>query len=158
MNGTMTLIFKKKELINELTSLFIQNAKTFKGLYGGFYLISIEKNKTPLKVLNEFYQRISFIPNSNEVCSLLTPVLFRDKISDKSLQKLIVIIFLAMDKANIHGSAVNSVLKLTSKNVLHYQDWSGEKLYVDDQIRVYSPAWYQNGVLIEEGVCTIVSN
>lgn len=48
-------------------------------------------------------------------------------------------------------------LVLTESNAADYVEWDGNELSPEDEIEVITPAWYQNGKLLEQGQCRIVS-
>ena len=50
-----------------------------------------------------------------------------------------------------------ATLVLTESSAGAYVEWNGEELYPDDEIEIITPAWYQNGKLLEQGQCKVKS-
>lgn len=155
MKGTFLLIFKKKKLLKKLTELFSKEAKKFNGLYNGIERICNGQNKNNFKALDEFYQRVSYLSGYEELIKLMGALLPTSSQSEKNLRKLSKIIINAAIASGISHKQADEVITLTRENVLHYQDWNGGEIYEDDKVKIISPAWYQEGKLLEHGFCTL---
>lgn len=156
MKALFILFFKKKKLIHELTQLFTKDAKKFNGLYKGFYQVAVDKNEKKVKALDEFYKRLSYLTDYEELTEILSVFFPTADKSFKRLAKLSVIILDAVNAANIYCSKKDEVITLTNENASDYQDWDGEDIFEGDTVKIVSPAWYQEGILLEQGYCTLV--
>lgn len=66
---------------------------------------------------------------------------------------------LLMDAAAAAGITKEeaTTLVLTETNADAHVEWDGNDLYPDDVIEIITPAWYQNGKLLEQGQCKVTS-
>lgn len=153
MGKTLLLVFKKKKLAESLTELFINEAATYNGLYSGIDRIARGQNRKNLRALDEFYKRTGYKKECSEASKLMKPLFPIEKLSEKQLTSFCGVLEYAMRCAGISHSSENQTVALTKDNVMHYQDWNGGELYVGDTVRIVSPAWYQNGKILEKGYC-----
>ena len=151
---TLILLFKKRKITDSLTVLFSTNAQKFNGLYNGIFRIANEQNKKNFKPLDEFYQRLCYLPDFSDLAKQLSPFFPTSSQSEKQLFSFCKMLLDSMKSACIFHTLQNETVLLTRENVMHYEDWNGKELYVDDTVKIVSPAWYQEGHIIEKGYCT----
>lgn len=151
---TFILLFKKRKITDNLTILFTNNAATFNGLYNGIYRIATEQNKKNFKPLDEFYQRMCYLTEYSDLAKQLSPFFPTSVQSEKQLLSFCKILLSSMKSACIFHTEKSDTVILTKDNVMHYEDWDGNELYVDDTVKIISPAWYQEGHILEKGYCT----
>ncbi|MBO4468698.1 MAG: hypothetical protein J5766_05295 [Clostridia bacterium] len=149
---------KKNKLIKSLTKLFCENANRFNGVYNGVYKILCGENKKNTKVLDEFYERVSFVAGYEELSKVLKKNYPTSQLTPKKLKEFNSIFSKAIENAGISHTYKDEVIVLTVNNVLHYQEWDDQELYVDTKVKIIFPAWYQNDNLIEKGYCTMINH
>lgn len=144
----------EERFIGEWTAAFMESARTFNGLYQGLQRVVDGKAKKPEKVLREWCARTRYKweqqPPSQLCEELIVPLLGGG--DQEAFVKWSGLLLQAASAAGI-ARGVRGKLTLTENNVNDYTDWEGETLYVDDEVEVLFPAWYQKGVLLEQGSC-----
>lgn len=144
----------EERFAKEWTAAFTESAPTFNGLYQGLQRIVDGKAKKPEKVLREWCARTRYKWEQqppSELCEeLIVPVL--DSGNREAFVKWSRLLLEAAAAAGIARGAQGK-LTLDENNVNDYTDWDGETLYVEDKVEIMYPAWYQNGVLLEQGSC-----
>ncbi len=70
----------------------------------------------------------------------------------ENLTKWACLLLDAAAAAGIRNEAAET-LSLTNENADAYVEWDGNNLYPEDEIEVITPAWYQNGRVLEQGQC-----
>jgi len=151
----LTLFFQKNKIKNGLIYAFQEKAGDFKGLYNGINRIISGDGKSNYKPVEEFFHRLERIPECDQVCGILKQFFPLSGQSPKTVSSLCSIIGESMYEAGVYHDEVGSVIALTEKNALHYQEMNGGELYVGDRVRVISPAWYGGNTLLETGHCEI---
>ena len=127
------------------------HAKIYNGLLTGVWKVSEGNSKRAEAVIGEWYHRTqNCIPDSS-MNRLIDKVLNCDPNGRILIAKSILS---AAKKAGIEKED-SDFLILTEKNMLAYTEWNGNELYEGDKVKVISPAWYQNGNIIEQGHCEI---
>lgn len=48
-------------------------------------------------------------------------------------------------------------LVLDEKNANSFTELNGEELYVGDTVEILESAWYQKGLLVEQGLCKLLN-
>lgn len=142
------------QFVNEWIQVLKESAKTFSGLYQGLIRIVEGKAKKPEKVLREWCARTRYRWEGKLPAALceewIVPLLEGEMQSE--LGKWAALLLQAAGAAGI-TRAKETRLLLDEQNVNDYTEWEGEPLYVGDSVEVMSPAWYQNGKLLEQGNC-----
>ena len=134
---------------------FTEHGDTFNGLYQGLDKVMHGKAKKPERILKEFCQRTRYQWEGKEVAALteelIVPILDEDHREELKLwaERLLE----AAAEAGISPGKTGEII-LTEDNTKDYIDLNGEDLCEEDHVEVISPAWYQNGTLIEQGMCT----
>ena len=146
-------IFKKRQLMKNLTVLFENYAGRFEGLYCALNRVADGENKRSQKALDEFFQRMDFIEAFSEREALREAVGPLSNLSEKECIRLGRSIMNAAAKTGIDCRPKQNALTLSQETVLHYREWNGEELFVGDEVTILSPAWYQGEKLIEKGIC-----
>lgn len=144
----------EERFVREWTAAFTQSARTFNGLYQGLQRVVDGKAKKPEKVLREWCARTRYKweqqPPSQLCEELILPLLGGG--DREAFAKWSGMLLEAAAAAGIVRGA-GGKMTLDESNVNDYTDWDGETLYVEDEVEVLFPAWYQNGVLLEQGSC-----
>ena len=142
----------------EWTVALTENARTFNGLYSGLTRVQSGNAKRPEKVLREWSQRTHYKFEGQPV----------DMLCQENIQPLIAaadrdgltkwadLLLEAAAAAGIVKEESSSLI-LTEVNSDAYVEWDGNDLYPEDEIEVITPAWYQNGKLLEQGQCRKVN-
>lgn len=140
--------------LREWTVALTENARTFNGLYNGLSRVQSGIAKKPEKILREWYQRTHYKFENQPV-----DVLCQEKIqplieaTDRDgLHKWANLLLEAAVAAGITREEAQTLV-LTETNADAYVEWDGNDLYPEDEIKVVTPAWYQNGKLLEQGQC-----
>lgn len=146
---------EEEKFIREWRTAFTEHGDTFNGLYQGLDKIMQGKAKKPERILKEFCQRTRYQWEGKEVTKLteelVVPILDEDHREELKLwaERLLE----AAAEAGISPGKTGEII-LTEDNTRDYIDLNGEDLCEEDHVEVISPAWYQNGILIEQGMCT----
>lgn len=138
----------------EWAAVLAQDAPVFNGLYTSLRRIETGNAKKPEKILREWCQRTHYKWEDSPVDQLcrqyLLPLL---EAGDRdSLEKWAVCLLGAASAAGITRETAESLI-LTEASVRDYAEWDGLELYPDDEVAILTPAWYQNGTLLEQGMC-----
>ncbi|MDO4650027.1 MAG: hypothetical protein Q4B26_15420 [Eubacteriales bacterium] len=144
----------EKTFLREWTTHLIAHAKVYNGMFTGIKRVSEGTAKKPEKIINEWCTRTRYkFEDSpvNELCQkYLHPLC--EKGDAGEYQKWTRLLLAAAEKAGItYQKEVELILDDTS--VMAYIDWDGEELYSGDEVEVMTPAWYQNGKVLEQGHC-----
>lgn len=144
----------EEHFVREWTSALIESAKTFNGLYQGLQRVLDGKAKKPEKVLREWCARTRY-RWEQQMPSKLCEELIVPLLESGDQTAFVKWSGLLLQAAAAAGIARGTAEKLTldESNVNDYTEWEGENLYVEDTVEIIFPAWYQNGVLLEQGNC-----
>lgn len=146
---------EEEKFIRAWRTAFTEHGDTFNGLYQGLDKIMHGKAKKPERILKEFCQRTRYQWEGKEVAmlteELVVPILDEDHREELKFwtERLLE----AAAEAGISPGKTGEII-LTEDNTRDYIDLNGEDLCEEDYVEVISPAWYQNGTLIEQGMCT----
>ena len=143
------LIFQR-----EWAVLLTENARTFNGLYSGLARVQSGNSKRPEKVLREWCQRTHY-KFEGQTVDMLCQENVQPLIAATDRDGLTKWANLLLDAAAAAGitKEETSSLVLTEINADAYVEWDGNELYPEDEIEVITPAWYQNGKILEQGQC-----
>ena len=144
-------VFANRKIRSELIRLFTEKAESVNGLYNGLDRIFNGDATRNSKSINEFYQRLSYIPEYSDLYALMQKKYPLEDLTPKKLSKLGAAVSGAILHAEITHSSKGELITADRETVLQYQAWNGEELFPDGKIRVVMPAWFQNGKLIEQG-------
>lgn len=135
-------------------ALLETDAKVYTGLYAGLKRIADKTAKKPEKILKEWCIRTenkfgSF--KANDICrkTILPLTETKDK---EACGKTAARLLSAAKAANIHCDCTTTQA-LTEDTAAAYIDLNDNELFAGDPVEVISPAWFQNGRLIEQGYC-----
>lgn len=144
--------------VREWTTALKEYARTFNGLYNGLLRVQGGSAKKPEKVLREWCQRTHCKLENQSVDTLcqeyIQPLI--EAVDCEGLAKWAGTLLDAAAAAGI-SKEVSEKLVLTEDNADAYVEWDGNDLYPDDEIEIITPAWYQNGKLLEQGQCKVIS-
>ena len=140
------------------TEALSDDARLFNGLYSGLYRVARGTAKRPEKVLREWSQRTHYRWENEAVDILchehLVPLI--EAVDGNALTKWASLLLDAATTAGIMRESAEKLV-LTDSNAADYVEWDGNDLYSEDEIEIITPAWYQNGKLLEQGQCRKVS-
>lgn len=146
----------KKRFYNGWQRIFTENAKVFNGMFASVKRMSEGKAKNPDKVVKELCSRAEYNidrPEIKKLCKITADNLSSD---NRKRDKWIKLLMTAVEDALIYCEN-KSTLEISEKNINDYIEWDGNEICLGDTVDVMNPAWYQNGKLIEQGHCTVVS-
>lgn len=142
------------QFVREWTKALQESARTFNGLYQGLTRVVEGRTKKPEKVLKEWCARTRYRWEGRQPAALcetwIAPLL--DGESREELGKWSRLLLQAAESSGITREK-ERCLTLEEQNVNDYTEWEGETLYVGDVVAVMTPAWYQDGKLLEQGTC-----
>ena len=136
----------------ECRKVLKSNAKSYNGLFTGVYKIAMGNTKRAENVINEWYNRSKNCFPDSSVVTLIKKILSCDSEGRIAIAKAIM---LAAKKADITKEN-DQELVLNEKNLSAYSEWNGNDLYEGSKVKIISPAWYQNGEIVEQGHCEII--
>lgn len=144
--------------IKEWTTVLMENSNIFNGIYSGLARVQRGNAKKPEKVLREWCQRTHYKFEEQPV-DLLCREHIIPLIDAADKNGLLKWTGLLLDAAAAAGISRDETVKLvlTEANADAYVEWDGNDLYPEDEIEVISPAWYQNGKVLEQGQCRKVN-
>lgn len=140
--------------VREWTPILAEHARVFNGLFNGLRRVKTGSAKKPEKVLREWCQRTHY-KWENEPVDMLCQEHIASLITDGDRENLTKWACLLMDAAVAAGVTMEEgeILILTEENADAYVEWDGNELYPEDEIEIITPAWYQNGKVLEQGQC-----
>lgn len=138
----------------EWAALLTENARVFNGLFSGLLRVCSGAARKPEKVLREWCQRTHY-KWENEPVDILCREQILPLIETADVEGLARWAELLLDAASVAGITreADAVLVLTDSSAGAYVEWDGEELYPEDEVEIISPAWYQNGKVLEQGQC-----
>lgn len=154
------MLFKNIKFQKLWHKAFEENANMFTGLYNSILKIAGGNSKKPAKTFHELWQR-AHLKWDEAPIDILSKQIFDNlaaKNSNKAYTKTASRLLKAMQKAGFVHDEINQILKLTSSTILAYTEWDGNEIYEDDVVSVMIPAWYHDGKVIEQGVCTQIKD
>jgi len=145
----------EEKFIKVWASVLTEKAKVFNGLYSSLQRIMDGKAKKPERVISEWSKRTRYQWESREPDMLCREYLLplMEKGTDEEYRKWTGLLLKAAEASGMTHDTPGAELTLNEKNVNAYNDWDGNELYLDDTVEVKIPAWYQNGMIIEQGSC-----
>lgn len=131
-----------------------ENARVFNGLYNGLLRVVSGNAKKPEKVLREWIQRTHY-KFENQPVDVLCQKKIRPLIEAEDRESLTKWANSLLDAAAAAGIKKEEMMELllTEANADAYVEWDGYDLYPEDKIEIITPAWYQNGKILEQGQC-----
>ncbi len=147
----------QRRFVRAWAAVLAENAGLYNGLYAGLVRVSTGKAKTPQKTLKEWYDRTRFKWEGGEITALcektLRPAIEKEDAADCA--RWAELLLKAAEAASIRREEAET-LTLEDANAGAYTEWNGEELYVGDTVKIMHPAWYQEGRLVEQGICTLL--
>lgn len=148
----------EERFCREWAMVLTGDARVFNGLFSGLQRVVNGAAKKPEKILREWCQRTHYKWENAAVDTLcrqhMVPL-----IESADRDALTKWARLLLDAASAAGIAMETAEKLvlTEDNVADYVEWDGNDLYPEDEIEIITPAWYQNGKLLEQGQGRIIT-
>lgn len=147
------------QFLQEWTSILTDHARVFNGLFGGLHRVQNGLAKKPEKVLREWCQRTHYKWENQPVDHLcreqILPLI--EAGDPEQLRKWTYLLLDAAEAAWITKDEAVSLV-LTEDNAEAYIEWDGNELYPGAEVEILSPAWYQNGKVLEQGQCRKVAD
>jgi len=140
--------------LSQWRELLLTEARVFNGLYGGLHRVCTGTAKKPEKVLREWCLRTHYRWENQPVDVLCQQMILPavERPDRDALTKWAERLLSAAEEAGIAMEQSKHVV-LTDSNTDDYVEWNGIPLEPGDTVRVLTPAWYQNGTLLEQGQC-----
>ena len=142
----------------EWTAVLAEDAQVFNGLYASLFRITAGEAKKPEKPLREWCQRTHYKwedSPADQLCrQYLLPLL--EKEDREALVQWAEQLLSAASAAGITRETAETLV-LTECSIRDYVEWDGNELYPEDEVAILAPAWYQNGILLEQGLCRKVN-
>ena len=140
------------------TDILQTNAGLYNGLYAGLERIRHKTAKKPEKILKEWHARTVYKWEKSPIAALcgetLAPAV--ESADPDACAKWAELLLNAAQSAGITKETAEE-LELDVTTIRAYVEWGGRELYMGDRVKVLHPAWYQNGQVIEQGHCTLLS-
>ena len=134
------------------------NAGLYNGLYAGLERVRGKTAKKPEKILKEWHARTVYKWEESPIAALcgetLAPAV--ESADPEACAKWAELLLNAAQAAGIMKEMAEE-LELDETTIRAYVEWDGGELYVGDRVKVLHPAWYQNGQVIEQGHCSLLS-
>lgn len=155
MKKSKRFIFgKKKKFYSEWCLVFRGNSKVYNGMFASIKRVSEGKAKNPDKVINELCSRTYYNIKKSDIEALCTITTEKLSSENKKKDKWLKLLLNAIEDASIRCEE-KDVLIINETNINDYIEWDGCEIYPDDLVEIINPAWYQDGKLIEQGLCKI---
>lgn len=140
--------------LSEWANILKDNARVFNGLFSGMHRVVSGTAKKPEKVLREWCQRTHYRWQNEQVDLLcqqhIAPLI--ENADRDALTKWANLLLEAAFAAGITRETAGKLV-LTEQTAMDYVEWDGNDLYPEDTIEIMTPAWHQNGKLLEQGQC-----
>ena len=140
------------------TDILKANAGLYNGLYAGLERVRDKTAKKPEKILKEWHARTVYKWEDSPIAALceetLAPAV--EGADPEICARWAELLLNAAQTAGITKETAEE-LELDETTIRAYVEWDGGELYVGDRVKVLHPAWYQNGQVIEQGHCTLLS-
>ena len=134
------------------------NAGLYNGLYAGLERVRDKTAKRPEKILKEWYARTVYKWEESPIAAIcgetLAPAV--ESADPEACARWAELLLNAAQSAGITKETAEE-LELDETTIRAYVEWDGNDLYVGDRMKILHPAWYQNGQVIEQGHCTLLS-
>ena len=133
------------------------NASTYVGLFSGLWRVKDGKTKKARSVFVEWDARTRYSlahTPAGKVCQWALHPLIKGAASEL-YTKWAGLLLRAAEQAGIERESETEIV-LNETSALAYIEWDGEALYCGDRAEVISPAWYQNGHVLEQGNCRLI--
>ena len=144
-------------VLREWTQLLSSNAKVYTGMFNSLRRAADGAAKKPEKVLREWCARSVYKWPGSEAERLCREYLLpvaeaADVVECAKWAKLL------LEAAQAAGITAETAQKrmLDEDGVRAYTEWDGQELYPDSCVRIITPAWYQNGAVIEQGMASLL--
>lgn len=140
--------------MKEWTLALTEQAKVFNGLYNGLVRIRDGKAKKRERILSEWWARTRYQWEGQELVEISRAYLepLASEGTDEEYKKWAGILLQAVANAGMTQDLPGELV-LTETNTNAYVDWEGQELYLGDRVEIITPAWYQEGRVIEQGHC-----
>lgn len=148
---------EEEQFVRQWTEIISQNIKVYNGMLSSMERVADGTAKRPEKVIEEWCIRTSNTCE-NESLELLCEKTLMPAVKSANAEeckKWANLLLKSVKSAGIQKDK-SSELTLTDMNVKAYIDWEGTELYSGDRVKIITPAWYENGFVVEQGTCKII--
>lgn len=131
-----------------------EDARVFNGLYTGLYRAAGGQSGKPEKVLIQWCRRACHRWENQPVDILCREMILplAESGDREALISWAGAVLAAGEKTGITMERAETLV-LTEEHLEDYLEWNGGDLEPGDTVRIITPAWYQNGTLLEQGQC-----
>ena len=148
----------EERFLSQWTAILQTDAGLYNGLYAGLERVSGKTAKKPEKILKEWHSRTVYKWEESPIAALcgetLAPAV--ESADPDACAKWAGLLLNAAQAAGITKETAEE-LELDEVTIRAYVEWDGGDLYVGDRVKTLHPAWYQNGQVIEQGHCILLS-
>lgn len=147
---------RKRRFLHEWTNVLFENATVFNGLFASLQQVVDGEAKKPEKTLKEWSLRTKYKWENQRVDQLCRKLIMPavETVQTEKIHMYAALLLQAATQAGI-TKETEKTFRLDEKRANAYIEWNGEEVYLDDEIEVIHPAWYQNGRLVEQGHCIL---
>ena len=144
----------EEQFVKAWSEVLSKQARVYNGLFSGLYRIQNGKSKRPEKTLREWCQRTKYA-FANKEADVFCREWLQPLIEAEDREGIIKWANLLLDAAKKAGITREEALQviLTEDTADAYIEWDGEELNPEEEVEIITPAWYQNGTLLEQGQC-----
>ena len=148
----------EKSFVSAWTEILKEHADVFTGIYAGVWRTAAGKNKKPGKTLKEWNARTRYQWENEEIEKLCERTIFSAIQSEKAevCAKWAALLLEAASQAGIIREERDEIV-LDETNIQAYAEWDDKEIYPDDRVSIIQPAWTQNGRVVEQGYCRLIS-
>ena len=149
----------EEAVVQEWTKLLRSDAKVYTGMFNGLQRVVDGSSKKPEKVIREWCARTSYKWPEISVINLCQKYLMPDaeKADPDGCAKWSKLLLEAAKNAGITSEEKEEIV-LNDTTVMAYTEWDGQELYPESSVKVITPAWYQNGRVIEQGIASLTTS
>lgn len=148
----------EEQFQSQWAAILQTDAGLYNGLYAGLERVRDKTAKKPEKILKEWHSRTVYKWGESPVAALCEKTLVPtvESTAQEECARWAELLLDAAQSAGIAKEAAEE-LDLDETTIRAYAEWDGNDLYVGDRVKILHPAWYQNGQVIEQGHCKLIS-
>ena len=146
----------EKAVLREWKRLLASDAKVYTGMFNSLRRVVDDAATKPEKVLREWCARTSYKWPESEAEQLCRKYLLpaAEAADAEGCAKWAKLLLEAAQGAGISPETAQE-LTLDDHTVIAYTEWDNQELYPDSRVKIITPAWYQNGGVIEQGMASL---
>ena len=146
----------EKAMIQEWTKLLTSDARVYTGMFNSLQRTADGSVKNPEKIIREWCSRTSYKWPESTAARLCREYLIpaAETANRETCIKYAGLLLQAVGNAGI-TSEQKQELVLDDTTVMAYTEWNSQELYTECCVKIVTPAWYQNGTVIERGIAVL---